>query len=260
MRRGFTLIELLVVIAIIAILAAILFPVFLRVKVTANTTKCGAHGRELGVAMSMYLDDYAGRFPSECTDAMLAPFDHITWHYRWPAYPPTYSDVCGVGGMNQYEYIQLAPYVKNVQIWICPSPTTMHSMKYAYKYRCSWFFRTSNLGVSGYPDNPFQETRKQPDGTNRAIGLTVPEVQAKDSAGGRYCPPSKKFFAWCYSLGDSYGVQPYTNAGYDITPSYAHDEGSVFVYLDTHARYHDIGHGFAPVYYTDNVIDQPHTH
>ena len=53
-RRGFTLIELLVVIAIIAILAAILFPVFVRAKHSAYTAKCIAHGRQLGQACLLY--------------------------------------------------------------------------------------------------------------------------------------------------------------------------------------------------------------
>ena len=63
-KRGFTLIELLVVIAIIAILAAILFPVFVSAKKNAQQTKCLNNLRELGKAFALYLDAWDGRFGS----------------------------------------------------------------------------------------------------------------------------------------------------------------------------------------------------
>jgi len=62
-RKGFTLIELLVVIAIIAILAAILFPIFLSVKAKAKQAVCSSNLRQIGVATAMYMDDNQGRFP-----------------------------------------------------------------------------------------------------------------------------------------------------------------------------------------------------
>jgi prepilin-type N-terminal cleavage/methylation domain-containing protein/prepilin-type processing-associated H-X9-DG protein len=62
-KKGFTLIELLVVIAIIAILAAILFPVFVRAKASAKVSKCLSNLKQIGNAISMYVDDSNGRFP-----------------------------------------------------------------------------------------------------------------------------------------------------------------------------------------------------
>jgi len=61
--RGFTLIELLVVIAIIAILAAILFPVFLNAKAQALTAKCSSNLRQVGIATALYMNDNNGRYP-----------------------------------------------------------------------------------------------------------------------------------------------------------------------------------------------------
>ena len=80
-RFGFTLIELLVVIAIIAILAAILFPVFAKAKEMAKRTACIGHIKQLGQAMKMYQDDYSGNY---LTTALYAPDPLLKWgHGGW---------------------------------------------------------------------------------------------------------------------------------------------------------------------------------
>ncbi|HLJ53881.1 MAG TPA: prepilin-type N-terminal cleavage/methylation domain-containing protein, partial [Chthonomonadaceae bacterium] len=61
--RGFTLIELLVVIAIIAILAAILFPVFARARESARKTSCISNMKQIGLAAKMYINDYDECYP-----------------------------------------------------------------------------------------------------------------------------------------------------------------------------------------------------
>ena len=61
--RGFTLIELLVVITIIAILAAILFPVFAKTKEKARTASCASNLKQIGLALGIYRNDYDGRMP-----------------------------------------------------------------------------------------------------------------------------------------------------------------------------------------------------
>ncbi len=65
MRKGFTLIELLVVIAIIAILAAILFPVFARAREKARATSCLSNVKEITLGLLMYSSDYDGRYPQD---------------------------------------------------------------------------------------------------------------------------------------------------------------------------------------------------
>ncbi len=95
-RRGFTLIELLVVIAIIAILAAILFPVFARAREKARQTACLSNTKQLGLAMQMYSQDYDEAYPT-CLDGANSSAIYKTW-----------DDA-------------IAPYTKNDQMFICPS-------------------------------------------------------------------------------------------------------------------------------------------
>ena len=101
MRRGFTLIELLVVIAIIAILAAILFPVFARAREKARQASCQSNLKQLALAYQMYVQDYDERLPAIATAC-------------WPDPPYTlFSKIPN--------YLRLEPYVKNWQLWACPS-------------------------------------------------------------------------------------------------------------------------------------------
>lgn len=95
-QTGFTLIELLVVIAIIAILASILFPVFGRAREKARTISCLSNLKQLGTALTMYRQDADERGP---------------------------QDTClgGAYQLNGDPLFKLLPYVKNTQMYICPS-------------------------------------------------------------------------------------------------------------------------------------------
>lgn len=114
-RSGFTLIELLVVIAIIAILAAILFPVFAKAREKARQTSCLSNMKQIGLGLMMYVQDW---------DETMPGFKHRLY-----------------GGNSRGDgwYEGIEPYVENEQIGICPS----------YKYE-STYGRTNMPNETGY--------------------------------------------------------------------------------------------------------------
>jgi prepilin-type N-terminal cleavage/methylation domain-containing protein len=103
-NNGFTLIELLVVIAIIAILAAILFPVFGQAREKARQTGCLSNQKQIGLALMQYVQDYDEKFPDLVASAI---WDLTTWA------PATVNGV----------FYHLAPYMKSVGHLKCPSRT-----------------------------------------------------------------------------------------------------------------------------------------
>jgi prepilin-type N-terminal cleavage/methylation domain-containing protein/prepilin-type processing-associated H-X9-DG protein len=116
-RRGFTLIELLVVIAIIAILAAILFPVFAQARAKARQAMCLSNLKQVGLALLQYTQDYDERYPMAFYGRLAAE--------------------------NTFAWPELAqPYVKNTQVFRCPDnsqstgnpPGMAFPVTYAYNY------------------------------------------------------------------------------------------------------------------------------
>jgi len=109
-KHAFTLIELLVVIAIIAILAAILFPVFARARENARRASCMSNMKQMGLGVMMYVQDYDGHFPYS---QILMTSMGVT-----PSQVPGYADFPSTSVVWEE---QTYPYVKSTQIYYCPS-------------------------------------------------------------------------------------------------------------------------------------------
>jgi len=127
MRRGFTLIELLVVIAIIAILAAILFPVFARAREKAKQASCLSNVKQLMLAVLQYAQDYDDTYPP---GALIAPAPT----------PPT---------GDEWDEV-LDPYIKNQQIRQCPS-VPRNARGYGWNYQNFGYYYNSH--GSGWATN-----------------------------------------------------------------------------------------------------------
>ncbi|RYG65392.1 DUF1559 domain-containing protein, partial [bacterium] len=113
-QRGFTLIELLVVIAIIAILAAILFPVFGRARENARRSSCQSNLKQIGLGIMQYVQDYDERLPG-ATDGTGGVSQFGGWMYY---------DVFGRPATFRPANGSIFPYIKSTQIFVCPSDST----------------------------------------------------------------------------------------------------------------------------------------
>jgi prepilin-type N-terminal cleavage/methylation domain-containing protein/prepilin-type processing-associated H-X9-DG protein len=128
--RGFTLIELLVVIAIIAILAAILFPVFAQAREKARAITCTSNERQLGLAFFQYIQDNDEMFPLGTDDSPAGP-----WGASW------------AGRVNAY--------VKEPNLYHCPDDSTVPigsavtSVALSYNYNRSIPFTNTGAGFTG---------------------------------------------------------------------------------------------------------------
>jgi prepilin-type N-terminal cleavage/methylation domain-containing protein/prepilin-type processing-associated H-X9-DG protein len=99
--KAFTLIELLVVIAIIAVLAAILFPVFGRARENARRSSCQSNMKQIGLGIAQYVSDFDSYFPFSAVSVGGAP---VSWHQA------------------------IFPYVKSAQLYVCPSNTNSEAV------------------------------------------------------------------------------------------------------------------------------------
>jgi prepilin-type N-terminal cleavage/methylation domain-containing protein/prepilin-type processing-associated H-X9-DG protein len=125
-RRGFTLIELLVVIAIIAVLAAILFPLFTAAKEKAQQSSCLNNMMQLSRGFRMYLDSWNGAYPG------AAPADR--YMSGTTRYPYEWVDIVTAGVECRVDKGAIFPYVKNTKIYVCPSDSHEKKTHFGLSY------------------------------------------------------------------------------------------------------------------------------
>ncbi len=206
MRKGFTLIELLVVIAIIAILAAILFPVFARAREKARQSTCLSNVKQLMLGVKMYISDYDETLPQAF---ILAP----SWD------PPGGGPAVTVGGMPWPVCIH--PYLKNFQILNCPSVSKawdgtesgvpsdgvgVHSISYAMNMHCA--------GIAEAKVNFVAET------------MFLADAEGGDDD-------------WNPTNGEAMGLDPSAGLSFDSIPP-RHNEGANVGFCDGHGKWRKI--------------------
>jgi prepilin-type N-terminal cleavage/methylation domain-containing protein/prepilin-type processing-associated H-X9-DG protein len=201
---GFTLIELLVVISIIAILAAILFPVFMRARENARRASCQSNMKQLGIALQMYSQD---------NDGGLVAYSHDNGN-------PTWGKV----------YVSTVDYVKNDQVYRCPSAPALIPQSYlSGYYGASYAFPYRNVSPPGWVALPLL--------TPTAKLSAVPEasrtcllVETRHSTDAYYYPPGPQ---------QGWGVAQIAIASTLPATISAdrHLEGANYLYVDGHVKW-----------------------
>jgi prepilin-type N-terminal cleavage/methylation domain-containing protein/prepilin-type processing-associated H-X9-DG protein len=236
---GFTLIELLVVIAIIAILAAILFPVFASAREKARQTACLNNMKQLGTGLSIYLGDYDDTYPM----VRLADEKHATPRVDWNTY---------AGSSWNWKRALLAGYVKSVQAFLCPSND------YAWEVSD----QTTTSASKGDESNSFYEPYGKKVGPQIPIsyGLNglcfhegIPTLWGEENRGrdaAELKSPAELVF-----IAESRAGHPDVHPGWltntlpgDKSKGHmqTHNHGGNFVMADTHAKWYKLQTTYTP--------------
>jgi prepilin-type N-terminal cleavage/methylation domain-containing protein/prepilin-type processing-associated H-X9-DG protein len=257
-RRAFTLIELLVVIAIIAILAAILFPVFAQAREKARATSCLSNQKQIGLGIMMYSQDYDENYPLFCAGFGVAA------RIQNPLDPAAGAAGTSAGRRNMWQ-AQIYPYLKNWDIYSCPSDTPtstdkvlkFHTLSYGYNYGY-----LSKLEVTQDPGDATAPTQWFSGKSQAAVSRPSDIVMIIDT-GGRAAftaastlgsminPPdawpSTEYFygpdtvGWGTNCGNYFkgtGGAKWANTG---GAAWRHSEGFNVTYADGHAKFSKIG-------------------
>jgi prepilin-type N-terminal cleavage/methylation domain-containing protein/prepilin-type processing-associated H-X9-DG protein len=212
-NRAFTLIELLVVIAIIAILAAILFPVFSKAREAARATACRSNLRQIGMALSSYVQDNDGAYPAGWNHAGGTTF--LPW--------------CSV----------LMPYVRNEQLFRCPN-IAQRPVNAALNGATIPAFQNTTFNQLGYGWNQAANIQSVwIAGMGRAT--TDPNPVFQPPGDGEITAPAETLVIGCNNRNRDPADDAPLIHGCDVpadAPSLVHNEGNNWLYADGHVKYH----------------------
>jgi len=233
-NKGFTLIELLVVIAIIAILAAILFPVFAKVREKARQTSCLSNEKQLGLGFLQYAQDNDERYFTGVPDKTDSSGNYEGEGEGW-------------GG-------SVYPYVKSVGVFKCPDDNTTAyngAPPVSYAFNGEWICRPTNDGGLGGSTTGY---------TSPSVTVLLCEafgVQGNVAVSGEnypaagFCSPSTDGIeiyncqngTATMQLGymGTGGSMPYRNWNLYSNPNGVHTGGSNFLMADGHAKWLRLG-------------------
>lgn len=241
--RAFTLIELLVVIAIIAILAAILFPVFAQAREKARQAACINNSKQLGLATMQYIQDANERYP-------LAFGYGAGWYWQYISLTPADwraaadGPVYGIAWANS-----LMPYIKNAGVYSCPSakeyrfnglPYTSAAKKWmnvSYSYN-GLLMSYSQAGITAVSSLPMMW---EGNGRQTLAGFTVAQPVPK-------CPepalPCRYVRTTPQTCRDNKNGE--RSVMFVAATAWVHSKGMTFVMADGHASWRALGSQLAP--------------
>ncbi|MCC2670672.1 MAG: prepilin-type N-terminal cleavage/methylation domain [Armatimonadetes bacterium] len=213
--RGFTLIELLVVIAIIAILAAILFPVFAKAREAARKTSCSSNLRQMGTALLMYTQDYDETYPNRRFGTAARPNGDDVYSWR----------------------TVLQPYIKNNQLFTCPSNPSNQTTSTDPVYKISYAANFNYGGLNSPPPSPgvFSVLGNGLFGNSLSSGVAMASVQAPAdliAVVEIYRVPYVSFMIDIRGTTDSLVPQPY----YEQSLFTGHNGTSNYLFADGHVK------------------------
>jgi prepilin-type N-terminal cleavage/methylation domain-containing protein/prepilin-type processing-associated H-X9-DG protein len=216
-RYAFTLIELLVVIAIIAILAAILFPVFASAREKARSTSCLSNEKQLGLGFMQYTQDY---------DEQFMPADNAT-----------------VGMLGHGWGSRVYPYVKSAHVYQCPDDSMGDGkgVQYHISYAYNVCLDPTN---GGFWNNSAVASLNAPAATILTVEITGCQADVVDSVGSNldYTESTDgddgggTFMKWARLQTGTIGNRPY-NAKWMTGPTGLHTDGSNYLLADGHAKW-----------------------